>query len=112
MSLNQKYTWKDFLKENPELKEKQVKRTSAEGKKAFEAAYKARIKETLKDRQVWVEKESARVTKKKDALTASIKATKKPVNKRKVQAKIGTADKYLHRLVKMTEKTKQVQKSI
>ena len=38
MSVNQKYTWHDFLKEHPEHKEKSTKRTSPEGKKAFESA--------------------------------------------------------------------------
>lgn len=47
MSLNQKYTWKDFLREHPEHKEKKTKRTSSEGKKAFEAAFKAYIKKYL-----------------------------------------------------------------
>lgn len=112
MSLNQKYTWNDFLNEHPELKQKKVKRTSAEGKKAFEAAYKARIKDLLRDRLGWIEKEEARVNKKKDALVGEIKAVKKILIKRKLQSNIGAKDKYLHRLEKLAIKTKQVQKSI
>jgi hypothetical protein len=111
MSLNQKYTWNDFLKENPELKEKQVKRTSPEGKKAFEAAYKAKVKDVLKERLVWIDKEVKRAGSKKSALVTDIKAKKTGVTKRVVQDKIGKAEKYLHRLEKMTKKTKQVQKN-
>lgn len=50
MSLNQKYTWGDFLKAHPEYKQKKIKRTSKEGQKAFDAAYKQHVKEYLKDR--------------------------------------------------------------
>ena len=35
MSMNQKYTWHDFLREHPEHREKKTKRTSSEGKKAY-----------------------------------------------------------------------------
>lgn len=111
MSLNQKYTWNDFLKENPELKEKKVKRTSSEGKKAFEAAYKSKIKDVLKDRLAWVSTETKRVTEAKEALVKEIKEQKDASKKRVIQTKIGTKDKYLNRLVKTTEKTKQVQKN-
>ena len=111
MSLNQKYTWNDFLKENPELKEKKVKRTSSEGKKAFEAAYKTKIKDFLKEKIVWIEKEAGRVQKKKDLLTGQIKETKRTDLKKVIQTKIGKSDKYLSRTAKMTEKTKQIQKS-
>lgn len=48
MSLHQKYTWHDFLKEHPE--KKGVKRTSSEGQKAFDAAYKKFAKAYLKGR--------------------------------------------------------------
>ncbi len=50
MSLNQKYTWHDFLKDNPDLKKSGIKRTSKEGTKAFESAYNKRVKEVLKSR--------------------------------------------------------------
>jgi len=98
MSLNQKYTWKDFLGENPEFKKKGVKRTSSEGKKAFESAYKAKIKEVLKGRLAWLEKEKARVTKKRDALTTEMKASKNIPLRKKLQKKIGRMDSYLSRL--------------
>jgi hypothetical protein len=62
MSLNQKYTWRDFLREHPEHKEKKTKRTSPEGKKAFEAAFKAYVKKYL----------TAELPKKLEALEARI----------------------------------------
>jgi len=112
MSLNQKYTWNDFLKENPELKEKGVKRTSSEGKKAFEAAFKTKMKDVLKDRLAWIEKEKTRATEKRDSVVKQMKETKKKARRRLLQEKVGSSDKYLHRLTKITDRTKQVQKDI
>ncbi len=57
MSLNQKYTWARFLKDHPEHKEKKTKRTSKEGQKAFDAAFKQHAKEYLKERLAKIEKE-------------------------------------------------------
>lgn len=111
MSLNQKYTWADFIKENPEFKEKGLKRTSSEGKKAFEAAYKAKVKDVLKDRLLFIDKEKNRTEKKRNLLTSAIKETKNKVLRKKIQRKIGSADKYFHNLEKMTTKTKEVQKA-
>lgn len=111
MSLNQKYTWNEFIKENPELREKKVKRTSNEGKKAFEAAYKAKVKDVLKDRLAWIDKETKRVNEKKAALVADIKAKKDGTARCAVQAKVGKTEKYLNNLEKMTKRTKQVQKN-
>ena len=111
MSLNQKYTWNDFLKENPELKAKEVKRSSPEGKKAFEAAYKAKIKDVLKDRLTKIEKETARAGEKKIGLMTVLKERKKGRLRKVVQAKVGKTEKYIHRLGKMSEKTKLKQKS-
>ena len=111
MSLNQKYTWKDFLKENPQLKEKDVKRTSAEGKKAFEAAFKAKMKDVLKDRLVWIETEQKRATEKRDGTVVKMKATKKKTKRKVVQKEVGRLDKYLYRLEKKVEQTKLLQKS-
>ncbi|PIR16333.1 MAG: hypothetical protein COV46_08790 [Deltaproteobacteria bacterium CG11_big_fil_rev_8_21_14_0_20_49_13] len=65
MSLSKKYTWADFLKANPEHKAKKTKRTSKEGAKAFEAAYKQHVKEYLKARMAKIDKESARCPKNK-----------------------------------------------
>lgn len=104
MSLNQKYTWKDFLEENPEFKKKGVKRTSSEGKKAFESAYKAKIKEILKDRLAWLEREKARAAGKRDALTNEMKAAKNISLRKKLQKKIGRMDSYLSRLSRASER--------
>ncbi len=112
MSLNQKYTWKNFLQENPEMKAKKVKRTSAEGKKAFEAAFKAKIKDLIKDRLVFIEKREKYVTKQRNELNETLKATKEAPERKIMQAKVGRKDAYLSRLTKMTEKTKLLQKSI
>lgn len=111
MSLNQKFTWKDFLKENPQVKGKELKRTSPEGKKAFDAAYKAKIKDVLKDRLAWIEKEVVRVIEKKKSSITAIKALKTPVARRHVEEKIARNDKYIHKLKRTTDKTKQIQKS-
>ena len=85
MSLNRKYTWADFLKEHPEYKTKKIKRTSKEGQKAFDAAYKQHIKEYLKDRLVRIEKEQKRASK---------------------------SQAYLNRREKLRERTKTLPKSL
>lgn len=72
MSLNQKYTWAQFLKDNPEYKEKKIKRTSKEGIKAFEAAYKQHIKEYLKDRMAKIDKQKELLKKGKGASIARL----------------------------------------
>ena len=112
MSLNQKCLRSHYLRIAHALKAKKVKRTSNEGKKAFEAAYKAKIKDLLKDRLGWIEKEAKRVTEAKTELVANLKAAKKTGRKKTTQKKIGKKDKYIYRLEEMTKKTKQVQKSV
>jgi hypothetical protein len=110
MSLNQKYTWSDFLKEHPEFREKKIKRTSPEGKKAFEAAFKAKMKVFLKERLALIEKESKRVEKKKAELLNKAKASKKPCIRRRIQEKIGALDSYMARLARQESRTKTLQK--
>lgn len=110
MALNQQYTWADFLKEHPELKAKQIKRTSEEGKKAFEAAFKKNIKEYLKTRLVAQEKSVKNITARRDALVTKLKATKKPGKAKLLQAKVGCRDNAIHRTVKAVERTKAAQK--
>ena len=114
MSLNQKYTWADFLREHPELKEKGIKRTSDEGKKAFDAASKKAIKEHLKGRDEKIkvlrkrsEEKLAALGKKRSEL---VKAKKRP-KVREVQKKIGRQDAWLGRLEKQSERTKMLQKN-
>lgn len=84
MSLNKKYTWARFLKDHPEHKEKKTKRTSKEGQKAFDAAFKQHAKEYLKERLAKIEKEQ----------------------------KSGAAGSYLARLERNYDRTKTLQKNI
>lgn len=110
MALNQKYTWKDFLKEHPEYKEKKIKRTSKEAVKAFESAYKQHVKEYLKDRIVKIDKEKDRAEKRKKELVTTLKGVK--INSKSValKTKIGAMNAYLARLEKMKDRTKTLQK--
>lgn len=114
MSLTQKYTWRVFLKEHPEHKEKKTKRTSSEGKKAFEAAYKVFIKKYLAERSERLGKEIERATKKRSELIIKLKAvrkTKKHPKGRLAQAKVGRADHAIAALSKQRERMKEKQKS-
>ena len=114
MALNQKYTWADFLKAHPEHKEKQLKRTSDEGKKLFEAAFKKHIASYLKDRTQKIEKQAKRATTERDALVKKLKEINKGKNWPKVQIaqkKVGKKDAHLARLKKQDERVKLLQKS-
>lgn len=112
MSLNKKYTWKDFLKEHPEHKEKKTKRTSKDGQKAFEAAYKQHIKEYLKGRLAKIDNEQKRATKKRQELSKHLKALKEPKKAPSLELKIGHVDAYVRRLEKMHDRTKMLQKNV
>ena len=114
MALNQKYTWGDFLRENPEWKKKDVKRTSAEGKKAFQSAYKTKIKEYLKGRSEKIELQKKKANETKKTLTAKVKTYQKAKNfsqARVYQSKIGKQDTWLARLDEQTARLKTLQKS-
>jgi hypothetical protein len=110
MSLNQKYTWADFLKANPSAKTQKLKRTSDEGQKAFEAAYKKYIKDYLKDLMAHQEKALKDIIAKRDVLVKKLKATKKPAKAKIVQAKVGKRDHAAYRTQKSIERTKSQQK--
>ncbi|PIR21504.1 MAG: hypothetical protein COV45_01785 [Deltaproteobacteria bacterium CG11_big_fil_rev_8_21_14_0_20_47_16] len=110
MALQQQFTWKDFLKANPEFKAKQIKRTSEEGKKAFEAAYKKHIKDYLKTRLTAQESTLKKITEGRDAWVKKLKATKKPTKVRILQTKVGGRDAAIHRTKKAIERTKSAQK--
>lgn len=113
MSLNQKYTWHDFLREHPEMKEKGVKRTSAEGKKAFEKAYKERIKQYLSERGERIDVDLARKAKRREEQNAKLKAavqTKKKTRVKLAQRTLGRTDAAIARTQKMAERHKAVQK--
>lgn len=114
MSLNQKYTWKDFLKEHPELREKKIKRTSSEGKKAFDAACKAFLKKYLAGRMEKLSKDIARSTKRRDEVVVKLRElskAKKTVKAKAVRKKVGRHDAAIARLAKQQEKTKAQQKN-
>ncbi len=114
MALNQKYTWADFLKEHPDFKKKGVKRTSAEGKKAFESAYKTKIKVYLTERVEKVNKMKKSATDKKKALTEKVSAFRKAKDFSKAktyQEKVGAQDAWLGRLDKQASRIKVLQKN-
>ena len=113
MSLNQKYTWADFLKDNPEYKEKQTKRTSSEGKKAFEAAYKKFVKEYLGKRQEQLTKLEAKAAERGKAITEKVKGFQKAKNTPKAkfyQKKVGVKDASIAQYRKQLENDKQLAK--
>jgi hypothetical protein len=114
MSLNQKYTWHDFLKQHPEHAEKDTKRTSPEGKKAFEQAYKTFVKDYLASRSEKAQKIIDRVKEKRNALQSKAKEIRKAgkiIKVKLVDKKISKADAAIGRISKMAEKTKSLQKS-
>lgn len=112
MGLNQKYTWRNFLKDNPEYKEKKIKRTSKEGTKAFESAFKQHAKEYLKERLGKIDKEQERIQKDRDTLNKKLKGTKTCDRAKKIQVKLGAKKAYLAKLERIHEKTKSLQKSL
>lgn len=114
MSLKQKYTWQDFLKDHPEHREKGTKRTSSEGKKAFEAAYKAFVKRYLAERMEKVEKLLARTTAKRAELVSKSKEFRTAGRKTQMKnadRKIGNVDAAIGRHQRAKEKNKALQKS-
>ena len=114
MSLNQKYTWNNFLKANPEYKEKGTKRTSSEGKKAFEKAYKDYIKKHLASRAKTVDADIAKKTKKRDELVVKLVEVNKGKNKirsKLQQNKVGKVDAAIARSEKMAARNKVIQKN-
>ena len=114
MSLNQKYTWKDFLKENPDFKKKEIKRTSSEATKAFEAAFKKHVKEYLKNRLEKIETQKTRSEKTKNALAQKRQKVTQKKDWSKVHTldvSIGRQDAWTSRLNKQTERTKTLQKN-
>lgn len=101
MSLNQKYTWHDFLKENPDFREKKTKRTSPEGKKAFDSAYRDQIKKYLVERSEKIEKlvEKARAQRVELVVkTKELRKAKRIRRVKEVDRKIGRIDAAVARL--------------
>lgn len=108
MALNQKYSWADFLHDHPD--EKGLKRTSPEGKKAFESAYKAYLKEYLKRRLGRLQQQQKVATDVRNELVAMLKETKLPRVARRVQLRVGQKDHAVAVIAKQIERTKEVQK--
>jgi hypothetical protein len=107
MALNQKYTWHDFLREHPEHREKKTKRTSAEGKKAFEAAYKAFVKKYLGELPKAYDKLVAKLEGRRKELSTKVQALRKAKKFPKAklaQAKEGRADAAIARIKKQKER--------
>ncbi len=115
MALNQKYTWGDFLKEHPELKKKKIKRISSEGKKAFEAAYRAKIKEYLNARVERVNILKKKAEAKFSELTKKVSQLQKKKEfsmARFYQKEAGRQQAWIARLGKETNRIKILQKNI
>lgn len=112
MSLNKKYTWGDFLKEHPEHGGKKTKRTSKEGEKAFQTAFKSHAKEYLKTRQAKIEKEEKRAEAKRKDLAAKLKASKTTTAANALELRLGAMSAYIARLDKMRDRAKLLQKSL
>jgi hypothetical protein len=114
MALNQRYTWGDFLKEHPDLKKKGIKRTSSEGKKAFESAYKTKIKVYLTGQVEKVNKFKKAAIEKKKVLTEKVSALHKAKNfsKAKIyQERVGAQDEWLVKLDNQASRIKVLQKN-
>ncbi|MBI2346791.1 MAG: hypothetical protein HYV03_07955 [Deltaproteobacteria bacterium] len=112
MSMGQKYTWADFLKDHPELKTKGVKRTSKEGKKAFEEAYKTALKSHLKGLSAKLEREGKKATARRTALTTMLKADKGTVVAKVLQQRVGQKDHAIAFLARQIERAKAAQKTL
>ena len=113
MALNQKYTWADFLKDHPEKKD--LKRTSPEGKKAFDQAFKAKIKEYLTARTERVKVLQKKATEKHKTLTEKVQTLQKAKDfpKAKIyQLKVGRQDAWITRLSKQVNRIKVLQKGL
>lgn len=115
MSINQKYTWLDFLKEHPEHREKGTKRTSPEGKKAFESAFKAYAKQYLDKIEKRYEREIERAKKVRAERTERVKVAakaKKFSRARMVQAKVGRADAAIVQIERQKKRAQAARKSL
>jgi hypothetical protein len=115
MSLNQKYTWHDFLRENPEHKEKGTKRTSSEGKKAFESAFKAYCKKFLEDQQNRYDKQGEKATERAKVLSRKVtelRKAKKFAKGKVAQKKAGRADAAVAQIVSQKQRSQAKRKSL
>ncbi len=115
MSLNQKYTWHDFLRENPEHREKKTKRTSNEGKKAFEAAFKANAKKYLEEQQARYDRQLGKASERSKVLTEKVSAlrkAKKFARAKIAQRKAGRADAAIAQIAGQKGRSQAKRKSL
>ena len=115
MAIKDKFTWADFLKANPDAKEKKLKRTSSEGQKAFEKAYKDFAKNYLKGREEKLAAETDKAGKRKAKFVDQLKALKgrrKYVQEKRLNKKVGRYDTYLVKLSQLKEGLKETSKKI
>lgn len=113
--MNQKYTWHDFLRENPEHREKKTKRTSSEGKKAFEVAYKANLKKFLEDQQKRYDRQAGKATERAKALSAKVSELRKAKKSAKAtvaQRKAGRADAAVAQIARQKSRAQAKRKSL
>jgi hypothetical protein len=115
MSMKQKYTWHDFLRDNPEHREKKTKRTSPEGKKAFEAAFKAYVKKYLDGQQERYDRQLAKATGRAKDLQTKVGGLckSKKFSKAKIaQRKAGRAAAAVAQIAKQKNRAQAARKSI
>ena len=112
MSINQKYTWADFLRKHPDAKAKKLKRTSKEGQKAFEEAFKAHAKAYLKESLVRFDREMKRAILRRDALVVQLKGQKGTPRSKVLQVKVGQKDHAIAALARQSERAKAAQKTV
>ncbi|MBN1283567.1 MAG: hypothetical protein JXA24_07345 [Proteobacteria bacterium] len=115
MSLNSKYTWHYFLKEHPEHREKGLKRTSSEGRKAFESAFKAHAKQHLDRIEKRYDREIERSKKARAEVMGKVKAfakAKKFVKARTAQLKAGRADAAIAQIERQKKRAQAARKSL
>ncbi len=87
MGLSQKYTWKQFVKDQG-AKAKDLKRTSEEGAKAFEAALKEKTKAYVAKRIAAMEKQMTKAEKDIATFRGQLKGLKSAVRKTAVLKRI------------------------
>lgn len=114
MSIKQKYTWHDFLRDNPEHKVKKTKRTSPEGKKAFDAATSTYLKKFLTAQEKRLTTIAAKVATRREEDILKLKGlrkAKKNAKSKLAQNKVGRRDHALAAIKSELEKTKTLQKN-
>lgn len=115
MSLNQKYTWNDFLRDNPTFKKDGIKRTSKEGKKAFDAAFKEKAKEYLKGYSQRLEGQKEKALKRHAELSNKVKtlqAQKNWVKASFYQKRVGKQNAAISKISAMSIRAEEKAKNL